>query len=310
MLSEFTINEDPIILPNGASARNKRIKIGWKDKAILALSQSDYRNYIYPIFTPSGISLTAESPIDHPHHQSISIGADHFNCYLPFGDDKFEEANYSFYVNYTFQGRAPGRIISNSIKNNEITENHLRITQILFWQGPEEWGAPDRRHVATEKRIIDIYPGQNSNIVDIRSILKPTKWEIAIGPTRHGYFTIRLADGLRMVDGGSIVNSAGITGKNILSNMNSHWVDAYGPSYKGNMVGLAIFPYSNTGYDSWGISDYGIITINPLLNKKYKLRKNSTIEFAVRIVAHDGDTYNAKIEEQHTDFIKKFDNPR
>ena len=308
MLSAFTLTEDPINLPNGASARNKRINIAWKGKAILSLSQNDYRNYIYPLFTPSGISLTAESPIDHPHHQSISIGADHFNCYLPFGDDKFEEANYNFYVNYTFQGRAPGRIISKSIENKEITENHLRVIQTLFWQGPEEWGAPNRRHVATEKRVIDIYPGQNSNIVDITSILHPTKWEIKIGPTRHGYFTIRLADGLRMVDGGTLWNSDRLTGQEVLSNVNSQWIDAYGPSYMGHKVGLAIFPYGNTGYDSWGISDYGIITINPLLNKKYTLRKDSAIEFAVRIVAHEGDTYEAKIEELHKDFIENFDN--
>ena len=111
-----------------------------------------------------------------------------------------------------------------------------------------------------------------------------------------------------MVDGGTLWNSDRLTGKEVLSNVNSQWIDAYGPSYMGNKVGLAIFPYGNTGYDSWGISDYGIITINPLLNKKYTLRKDSAIEFAVRIVAHEGDTYEAKIEELHKDFIENFDN--
>ena len=68
------------------------------------LSQGDFRNYIYPVFTPSGVLVTSESPIDHPHHQSVTIGADHFNCYLPYSSDKVEEANYSFYVNYVIPG--------------------------------------------------------------------------------------------------------------------------------------------------------------------------------------------------------------
>ena len=158
-MRNFTIEDDRIELPRGATARARRVKVGWRGRQVLGLSQGDFRNYIYPVFTPSGVLVTSESPIDHPHHQSVTIGADHFNCYLPYSSDKVEEANYSFYVNYVFQGRSPGRIVSRSVEGSEIAPDHLRLTQELDWQGPEEWGAPDRRTVAAETRTIDIRPG-------------------------------------------------------------------------------------------------------------------------------------------------------
>ena len=73
---------------------------------------------------------------------------------------------------------------------------------ILEWQGPIEWGAPERRVLARETRTIDVRTTEESNILDIRSRLEPTQWDIIIGPTRHAYFTVRMADGLRVVDGG------------------------------------------------------------------------------------------------------------
>ena len=95
-MRHFTVEDDRIDLPRGATARARRVKVGWRGRQILGLSQGDFRNYIYPVFTPSGVQVTTESPIDHPHHQSVTIGADHFNCYLPYSADKVEEANYSF----------------------------------------------------------------------------------------------------------------------------------------------------------------------------------------------------------------------
>ena len=82
-VQHFTVEDDRIELPRGATARARRVKVGWRGNSILGLSQGDFRSYVYPVFTPSGVQVTSESPIDHPHHQSVTVGADHFNCYLP-----------------------------------------------------------------------------------------------------------------------------------------------------------------------------------------------------------------------------------
>jgi len=301
----FTIEDDRIELPRGATARARRVKVGWRGHQVLGLSQGDFRNYIYPVFTPSGVLVTSESPIDHPHHQSVTIGADHFNCYLPYSSDKVEEANYSFYVNYTFQGRAPGRIVSRSVEGSEIAPGHLRLTQELDWQGPEEWGAPDRRTVAAETRTIDVRPEDEANVIDIRTRISPTQWALRIGPTRHAFFTVRLADGLRVVDGGSVVDSEGRSGGDAISGERSAWVDACGPSHGGRTAGIAVFPHASTAGNPWSVADYGTITVNPILESPWELDPGDSMEVGVRLVVHDGSAEDAGIVSRFDAFLSE-----
>jgi hypothetical protein len=287
-LQNFSVEKDRINLPRGAVARARRVNVTWRGKAILGLSQGDYRNYIYPLFSPAGVLLTAEAPIDHPHHQSVTIGADHVNCYLPYSDNKLEEANYSFYVNYIFQGRAPGRIAGVSLDAEELAIDHLRLVQRLQWQGPEEWGAPSRRIVAEETRTIDIHPGDTSNILDIRSELRPAQCEIRIGPTRHAYLTVRMAEGLRVLDGGAVVDSAGRRGSEAITGHQADWVDASGAASGGGRAGVAVLHRTAATGAAWGVADYGTITVNPFLTKARALRIGEVIDFGARLLAHDG----------------------
>lgn len=304
-MRHFTVEDDRIDLPRGATARARRVKVGWRGRQVLGLSQGDFRSYIYPVFTPSGVQVTSESPIDHPHHQSVTIGADHLSCYLPYSSDKVEEANYSFYINYVFQGRAPGRIVSRSVEGSEIAPDHLRLTQELDWQGPEEWGAPDRRIVAVETRTIDVRPADGANVIDVRTRLSPTDWALRIGPTRHAFFTVRLADGLRVVDGGSVVDSEGRSGGDAISGQRAAWVDACGQAYKGHRAGIAVFPHASTADSPWGVADYGTITVNPIFESSWELDPGDSVEAGVSLVVHDGSTGDAGIAEKYHSFQRR-----
>ena len=163
-LSNFSLEGDEVALPKGAWAQSHRLNVRWRGRDLTALSQGAFRAYLFPVYTPAGFAVTSESPLDHPHHNSLWIGADHVNCYLPFAGGAFEEANYNFYVNDIFQGRAPGRILGVEVEADEIADDHLRLVQTLHWQGPIEWGAPERRTLAVETRTIDIRPGEVANL--------------------------------------------------------------------------------------------------------------------------------------------------
>ena len=296
-MRNFSLKPDEVSLPKGATAQARRVKVGWQGRPVTALSQGRFRAYLYPVFTPAGVAVTAEGPIDHPHHQSISIGTDHFSCYMPYSTDKTEEATYNFYVNDVFQGRAPGRIFGESVESEEISDDHLRIVQGLEWQGPEEWGAPQRRVLALETRTLDIYPGDLANVIDIRSQLRPTEWDISVGPTRHAYFTVRLADGLRVVDDGTLVDSEGRTSGEEITGRLADWVDASGPASHGTRAGVAVFPYPSAAGQPWTAADYGTLTVNPVLHEARLVKRGEDLDVAVRIVAHDGDATEAGVED-------------
>ena len=305
-MQHFSVETDAVPLPRGATAKARRVKISRGGKLITALSQGFHRAYLYPVFTPAGTAVTTESPIDHPHHQSIAIGADHFNVYYPYSTDKLEEANYNFYVNETFQGRSAGRIVGVGFEAEEVSEDHLRIVQNLEWRGAAEWGAPaGGRVLALETRTIDIHTGETANIIDIRSALRPGEWDFSIGPTRHAYFTIRLADGLHETDGGTIVDSENRRGADRINGRTADWVDYSGPGPHGRGAGIAVFLHPSLGNPPWHVYEWGTIAINPLARAARRVNRGETLEFALRIVAHDGDADQAGIAELYELFKKR-----
>ena len=179
----FSVETDEDVPPWEFTAKPRRLKIGWRGRPIAALSQGEYRAYLYPVFTPGGVAVTAESPIDHPHHQSITIAVDPVNCLLPLPEpyaDRTEVGTYNFWSNETYSGRAPGRIVGVSADTVELAADHLRVVQSLEWRSPAQWGARDGAVVALETRTIDVRPGEQANVIDIRSQLYPTEW----GPHR------------------------------------------------------------------------------------------------------------------------------
>lgn len=301
-MNNFHLDAEEINLPGAATPRFRRIQIRWKDRPITDLTQGNFRCYLYPVYAPSGVPLTAESPVDHPHHDSITVGADAFRVKLPPLTPhitKHEElATYNLYVNQVFQGRAPGRTWATSFESKEISENHLRVIQNVEWQGPEEWGAADgRRVLAEETRTIDIHPGEVANVIDIRSQLHPTQWDIEIGPTRHAYFTIRLADRLRVVSGGTLSDSEGRIGDEAITGTTSDWVDMSGPASHGQQAGITVIPHASTAGIPWVAYDWGTINVNPFLEEKCELQRGETLDLGIRILAHDGDALEAGISD-------------
>ena len=98
----FTVLSDPDASPYETTAHSRRLKVSWRDRIIIALSQGAYRAYIYPVFTPAGLPVTAEAPVDHGHHQSITIGTDRFDLYQLEPTGEYSTANYSFYMDETY----------------------------------------------------------------------------------------------------------------------------------------------------------------------------------------------------------------
>ena len=295
--------------PKSIAPRFTSVKIRWKGRAITDLTQGIHRCYLFPVYSPAGVSLTSESPVDHPHHNSITVSADVFFVQLPPLSPAIstltEEATYNFYVNNIFQGRAPGRIWVVGVDSEEISENHLRVVQTIQWQGPEEWGAPadiGRRVLAEETRTIDIHPGEIANVIDIRSQLRPTDWDVTIGTTRHAYFTIRMADELRPTNGGKLIDSEGRVGQQEVCNQLADWVDISGPAVGGQKAGITVIPHASAAGIEWFCFDYGTMLLNPFMREKGILNRGDELDLGIRILAHDGDTTEAGVADLYEAF--------
>lgn len=301
----FKLTDDSIALPKGAWARTHRRTLRKDGKPVLAFTQGLQRSYIYPLFTPAGFPVTSESPADHPHHNSFWIAADHVHCRMPVAHGSgYEDYTYNFYVNETFQGRAPGQIVETDLTAEVIAADIIRMTQALEWRGPVEWAAPAGRIAARETRIVQLKTKPNMHILDVESRLASDQWDFTLGPTRHAYFNLRVADSMVAQFGGIIQDDAGRKGGAAVTGTESRWVDFSGPVGGGHTAGLAVFPDPRDHKDlSWFVSDWGVVTVGPFRLNGCLVNKDQELVARYRVIAHDGSAEEAGIAEQYAAYI-------
>lgn len=288
-MSEFVFESDAIALPKGAWAKTHRMRLRHRGATVLALTQGDFRAYAFPLMTPAGYCVTAEGPADHPHHSGMWIASDHVHALMPAAHDTVEEYTYNFYVNETFQGRAPGRIGEVSCTGGDGGGGWFGIVQELEWRGPREWAADAGRLVARETRITTVETGKRRHRIDVASRLAGGDFAMKLGPTRHVYFNVRVADSMIVANGGTITADGGRTGGAGASGAGACWVDFTGPVGGGAVAGVTVIPHRIAGREPfWFVADWGVITVGPFREKALVLDKASAFESRYTVLVHDG----------------------
>jgi hypothetical protein len=300
----FSFDEDPIALPKGAWAATERQTLRLNDRPVLSLTQGKHRNYIFPLYTPAGFLVTTEAPADHPHHSSCWIAADHVHCKMPAAGDRFEDYTYNFYLNETFQGRAPGTILQTAVKGRAAGDKRFEITQELEWRGPIEWAAPSGRIALRETRTADIAVDGSAYVIDIISELHAGDWDFTIGPTRHALFNVRLAEAIAVTSGGEVRDDRGKKGAAITGE-GARWIDYSGPVGGGNIAGVTVFTEPKKVKDqTWFVTDWGVVTVGPFRNRACEVRKGEKATLRYRILVHDGVMDDGAIEKCYAAYAK------
>ena len=293
-MTSFEVQAELVDLPRGAFHKTPRTYVTWDGRPVLGLSQNDHRAYLFPVCTPAGVAVTSESPTDHPHHNSVWVGADHVTALLPFGENRFEEASYSFYINQTFQGRAAGRIVAGSLEHHAAADDQLQLEQDIDWIGPAEWGAPDGRTIAREQRTTSIRHVDGGSddraafVIDVTSQLAPTEWTLRIGPPRHAWFGIRLVEPLRPSLGGQLADPTGPLGVADIVGQPGPWVQASAEVVAGHTAGVVVVRDPETARMPWSLHEWGTIDVNPLGTVARDLAAGETLTCRLRLLVHDG----------------------
>jgi hypothetical protein len=301
-LPDFHLVDDDIALPPGAFARTHRKTLLHDGRPVLGLTQGRQRPYVYPLFTPAGFAVTSESPADHPHHNSFWIAADHVHGRMPAADGRIEEYTYNFYVDETFQGRAPGAliVIGTRVQNDG---DAVAITQEIEWRGPIEWAAPTGRLAARETRTLTVRTDARMHVIDVDSRLHATDWDFSLGPTRHAYFNIRVANSMTVPFGGKVVDDRGVTGGQAVSGAGARWVDFSGPVGGGHRAGLAVFPDPRDHDDMWWfVADWGVVTVGPFRLRPRIVGRGDELRARYRVLVHDGDARDCDVAGRYAQF--------
>lgn len=304
-MKHFDVETHPRAIPDSADDEAaRRLTVYWKGQPITGVCQAAYRAFVFPVMSPAGVAVTtARSGSDHAWHNSVTVGTDQFHVRRVRDGQIVEDLPLNFYWDWPFQGRDAGRIVLLADDEaTELNEHHLHITLRLNWEAPAPDDDSPREILATEVRTIHVRPGERANVIDVRSQLRPTQWDLRLGPCRHAYFTIRVADHLRVTDkqgsaiGGRLTGAGRREGETALRWQIADWIDFTGPDEQGRVAGVAVAQFPSMGCVPWYLVEYGSIRVNAHRMQERIIRRGEALDHAIRVIAHDGTPEEAGVD--------------
>ena len=114
-----------------------------------------------------------------------------------------------------------------------------------------------------------------------------------------------MSEALRATTGAKLIDSANRSGGSEITDQVSDWVDCSGTVAASKSAGISLFAYPSCAGKPWFVSDWGILTVNPLKQHKKVLNPDTELDLAIRIVVHDGNAEQAEIGKIYQSFRRE-----
>lgn len=241
---------------------------------------SHYRPWVFPLYTPSGVTVLQESPPDHPFHSGFFVGQS------PVVGASGEAANFWATPPARIAGdplqKAVGRMSAESPLVVEPHEDGLRFELALLWRDEHE------RPVLTELRRVDFQIRDGATICDMVSIKTAGHGRVRLPPTKFGSIGIRVEPRLLADFGGVVIGDGGRRGRaEDLHEQESAYV-AYENELTGHgAFGVLMAPLPDSAPGTWFIRDYGMAMYDCTLHEEVVLEQSEQWTVGLRVAAYD-----------------------
>ncbi len=255
------------------------VRIGGQEYARYQYGAPRWKPYLYPLRAANGLSMLADAPTDHRHHHGLWVGhgrVDDIDCWL-------ERHN-------------SGRILHKKFENIVSGEEAGTFTETC------EWVSAAGNVVLHDNRQFTFHNGPpESRTFDFEITLRsPTATTVNLLPTNEaGIPHLRLAEGLTVKTGGTIINADGKRNERETYKQRSPWIDCSGKLGR-QVCGVAIFDHpDNPDFPTpWFTRDYGPISPNYgfFQEDPIVISPRKPLHLRYRVYTHSGDAADGKVE--------------
>lgn len=236
-----------------------------------------YRSWVYPLYTPRGLTVLQEFPFDHPFHNALWVAQ---------GPITFNGETVHFWP--APPERRPGeslfthmgRIESVGLPQVECHERGVRFTLHNIWRTGS--GAP----VLDETRTVNFYAVEDATVCEVTTVQQANYGALIYAASKFGAICVRVDPRLATTLGAEVIADGGRRGKAdvALSQPNSYV--AY-ESATGDGFGL-LLAVPGTRPHEWFIRDYGLATYNPIFEEPRTIAQGENLTVTLRVAAYDG----------------------
>lgn len=237
----------------------------------------------YPVYSPSRREVTCTCAYRFNHHKSIFIGHANVNGVNFFHDNNPTRSNL-------------GDIVLEQSRY-EIDENGIYVMTHNGWINRQDV------RILDEERSFTVIPDEESHIIDLTSTLVANQTDLTFSQDTHAFLGARVADTIDVEDGGTILNSNGQRNEEETMKQYADWTD-YSGVVAGKKVGITLMNHPLNPPSPFFTRNYGTFLTNFTLLEKYELPRGERLTLRFRILIHEGDAAEAKIEDNYQQFVE------
>lgn len=156
------------------------------------------------------------------------------------------------------------------------------------------------------RRLVIYNTPASARLLDITLTLRAAFGPVALGGTKEaGPLGIRVAESMKVANGGAIENAYGALGEAECWGRIAHWCD-YSGQVGGHELGIAVYDHpENPDYPThWHVRNYGLLAPNNLYFRGGRLLKpEDALTWRYRVYFHSGDAVQAEVSERYHDYI-------
>lgn len=248
-----------------------------------------FKPYLGPVMTSFGESYTRLDfeTKEHPHHRSVFFGVGDVTL-----DGREDIGNVDFWNEPANCG----------IQTHVGIEDVVEGTAFAAFTAKTVWTAHDGTPMTDAKCEYKFYAQpEGCRYVDIALTYTASYGEVKFGVTKEaGPLGVRMADPLRVENGGYMRNSYGASGERECWGKAANWC-VYGGKLSEHPVGVAVFDNEdNERYPTtWHIRNYGLFAANNLYFRGgLTIPKGESLTYRYRIVFFEGSTEFPRMQEQ------------
>ncbi|MCG3769404.1 MAG: hypothetical protein JW384_00526 [Nitrosomonadaceae bacterium] len=252
-----------------------------------AFGSNFYRSWVFPLYTPSGLTVLQEFPYDHPFHNGffvgqhpVFVGEREGNYWIAPPRRNFKDPNY----------RNLGRVDAPEVPEMEIHDQGVRFRQENVWRDEHEEPLID------EVREVDFYTLEDATVCEMTSRKIATYGDVEYRSTKFGSIGLRAEPRLTPTYGGEIIADSNRRGDaSLVMETDSGFV-----AYENRLPDKSIFGVFMTilapqERGPWFVRDFGVMTYNPTMKKPIFTPQGKDWTIKMRVIAYDGPLTDERV---------------
>ena len=249
-------------------------------RALGGFGAAFHRPWVFPLYTPRGLTVVQEFPFDHPFHNGVFVGQNP----VVLGDSavNFWAAPPRRGFDDALFAQPPGRMAAVGEPHAVVGPDGATFALDLVWRDAEE------RPVLAERRTVALYAVGDATVCEMASEKTAAFGPLRFPRTKFGSIGIRAEPRLLPPLGGEVIADGRRGGAEVAHESEARWVAYEAGDGLGGRFGVLMSRPDPGAAGPWFVRDYGMALWNPTWAGDVALPEGETWRLALRVVAYDG----------------------